>query len=200
MHRNIRFMGSAALAVFGLVAPRAGASTAASSTYTVEQLGSNSYQYDFTLTNTGTTPIGTFWFGWLPGYDLLPSIPSRVISPAGWTGNHEEEGFTGSTSSVEWDSTSLLQPGQTMSGFAFDSNDAPGTIAGPSYYFQIPVATTYVYSGPFESGTPGSLLPQAVAAPEPGTLSLLSLTAAGLLVRRRRQCQRVGAALQEACN
>ena len=186
MHRILTFVGSAAaaLAFFQL---RANAATSATATYTVQQLDSNTYEYDFTLNNTGTTPIGTFWFGWLPAYDLLPTIPTSVTSPSGWTGNHEEEGFTGSTSSVEWDTTNYLQAGQSLGGFAFDSHDTPATIAGPSYYFQLPVATTYVYSGPFETGTAGSLVSQQVAAsPEPGTLSLLSLAAVGLLARRRK--------------
>src|SRR5258706_349712 len=54
----------------------------ASATITPSQLGPSSYEYAMTLTNTGTTPIGTFWFAWFPGYDLLPHAPSAIKSPA----------------------------------------------------------------------------------------------------------------------
>ena len=41
--------------------------------------------YSITLNNTGTTPIGTFWFGWVPGNGFLSATPTDIGTPAGWT-------------------------------------------------------------------------------------------------------------------
>ena len=44
------------------------------------------YHYSVTVTDTGTTNVGTFWMGWIPGEDFLPSIPSSPPpTPAGWS-------------------------------------------------------------------------------------------------------------------
>ena len=79
--------------VFGLRAAPAQAALSASGTLSAQQLGPSSYKYSMTLTNTGTTPIGTFWFSWIPFYDLLPSSPTEVSSPPGWIGTPMHEGF-----------------------------------------------------------------------------------------------------------
>src|SRR5258706_13895128 len=34
------------------------------------------FNYELTLTNTGTTNLGTFWLAWVPGADLLPMTPT----------------------------------------------------------------------------------------------------------------------------
>lgn len=44
------------------------------------------YNYTVTLQNTGTTPIGTFWFAWTPPpheYNFLPHVPTAISGPAG---------------------------------------------------------------------------------------------------------------------
>src|SRR5262249_39462050 len=80
--------GAVAFLMLGLMLP-ANAAITASATYTGNQISPGIYEYSITLQNTGTTNIGTFWFGWIvypPIYDLLPSIPQNVSSPPGWTG------------------------------------------------------------------------------------------------------------------
>src|SRR5206468_5637695 len=42
------------------------------------------YHYDITVTDTGSTNVGTFWFGWIPGFNFLPATPSAASSPSGW--------------------------------------------------------------------------------------------------------------------
>src|SRR5690348_414067 len=49
------------------------------------------FDYTISLTNTGSSNIGTFWFAWTPPgmpteYDFLPSLPSSITQPAGWLG------------------------------------------------------------------------------------------------------------------
>jgi hypothetical protein len=136
-----------------------------------------------TLTNTGTTPIGTFWFAWFPGYDLLPHAPSLIKSPAGWTGTNEPD-FIG-TASAQWvNTTTPLQPGQALSGFKFDTIDAPAVIGGTSG-FGPPVEFSYVYIGAPETD-PGFPFTPVTVTPEPATLTLLLAAPAFLLRRGRR--------------
>src|SRR5262245_41327200 len=85
------------------------------------------------IQNTGTTTVGTFWFAWIPGEDFLPSLPSDVLSPPGWYGY--VIGGIYDSYSVEWyayDPSYNLQPGQTLSGFGFTSDDSPQVLQGIS--------------------------------------------------------------------
>jgi hypothetical protein len=110
--------------------PAAG-SISASGTISEQQLGTNSFEYSLTLTNNGTTPIGTLWFAWIPAYDLLPTAPTAITSPAGWTGINAPDDF--GVASVQWvNTTTPLQPGQSLGGFRFDTPDSPGVLAGTS--------------------------------------------------------------------
>lgn len=162
---------------------RAEAGITASSTISSQQLGPNSYQYSLSLTNTGTTPIGTFWFGWVPGYDLLPNAPTSVSSPAGWSGGEVADYY--GVGSVQWVTTSSpLQPGHTLSSFEFTSPDAPSALEGTS--FGLPVKYSYVYIGAPETD-PGFLLTaQTASVPEPASLFSLAAGAALVLCRPRR--------------
>ena len=172
--------GTLALAFVGSPAH---AALSASSTISQRQVGAGSYEYTLTLTDTGTTPIGTFWFGWIPGYDLLPHAPTSIVSPAGWTGTNAADYF--GVASARWVNTvTPLQPGQSLSGFKFDSPDS-NVITGTSSFFGEPIAQSYVYIGAPESDAGFALTP-AVVTPEPTALALLALPVT-LLLRRRRQ-------------
>jgi hypothetical protein len=158
------------------------AAIGASATIQSAQLGPDSYEYSLTLTNTGTTPIGTFWYAWIPGYDLLPSAPTAIASPAGWTGINAPD-FYG-TASVQWVNTaSPLQPGLSLSGFKFDTPDPPSAIGGISA-FGLPVNYSYVYIGAPQTD-PGAFLQPTTVTPEPGGLAFLAL-AGGIALGRRR--------------
>src|SRR5438046_212869 len=103
------------------------AAITASASYTGNQISPGVYEYSITLQNTGTTNIGTFWFGWVvfpPIYDLLPHIPQSVSSPAGWTGAGLNDSIYGGYS-AEWTSTtSPLLAAPTLSGFKVDPLDS----------------------------------------------------------------------------
>lgn len=165
-----------------LVSSSASAALSASATITRQQLGANSFEYSLTLTDTGTTPIGTFWVAWVPGYDLLHTAPTSIVSPAGWTGQNAPDAF--GVASAQWvNTTSPLQPGHSLSGFTFDTPDSDVT-TGTSNFFGLPIDQSYVYIGAPETDPGFTLRPTAV--PEPASLALLAAPAILLLRRRRR--------------
>jgi len=181
MRRKITSAVVAGLLV-ALASSTAEAALSASATITRQQLGPTSYQYSLTLTDTGTTPIGTFWFGWIPAYDLLPSAPTSISSPTGWTGTNAPDVF--GVASARWvNTTSPLQTGQTLSGFTFTTPDSNIT-TGTSSFFGLPIDQSYVYIGAPEADPGFALTPTVV--PEPVSFSLLAAPAMLLLARKRR--------------
>jgi hypothetical protein len=115
------------------------------------------FNYNVTVTNTGTTPLGTFWFGWLPGEDFLPSVPSSIVNPSGWANSIQGGGNSVDGSSIQWVAQSSgadIAAGQSLSGFDFSSADSPTVLAG--FSTQHPgshAMTSFVYGGaPFSDG------------------------------------------------
>ena len=160
-------------------------------TYTSQQITDNSYQYTFTLNNTGTTDIGTLWVGWIAGSpgitqpsNLLLNNPNAGAAP-GWTGFSVHNGTGGF--SVEWfDTDTPLPPGQSLTGFTMTTADSPTYLAGPSFLGPtVPVRSSWIFIGPSQDGTdtsdPGSSL-LAATVPETTTAFLLS---AMIFLRRR---------------
>lgn len=118
------------------------------------------YNYGVTLTDTGTTKLGTLWFSWLPGEGFLPSSPSNFTSPAGWSAALTNgPGGTADGFSIQWVAQSAsadLAPGNSMGGFGFSSADSPAVLSGSSpAHPASPILTSTVYSGmPFsDAGT-----------------------------------------------
>ena len=155
---------------------------AASATLTPTQLGPTSYRYDITLHDTGSTPIGTFWFSWVPGADFMPTAPSNISSPEGWSAFSEGGGGSDGYS-IQWTTPSPIAAGTSLSGFQFDSATTPSQMAGQSPFFRSSaVGTSFVYSGgPFSDG--GSEFVATTVVPEPASLG--GLAAAALLLLRR---------------
>ncbi|HEX4794172.1 MAG TPA: hypothetical protein VH370_10290 [Humisphaera sp.] len=108
------------------------------------------YHYDITLTNTGFNGIGTFWLGWVPGGDFLPTLPLSTAGPTGWgSGNVVGSGNAFDGASIQWIAapTNPLPTGHSLSGFAFTSSDSPTTLAGLVHGTGLPILTSFVYSG-----------------------------------------------------
>ncbi len=186
--RNVAVAISVVIGAMTLAPNVARAAIGASISYTAQQLGSGSYQYSATLTNTGTTNIGTFWFGWVvypPVYDLLPSVPTSVTAPAGWTGAGLNDSFYGGYS-TEWTTTTApLAPGQSLSGFTFVSPDSPTVMASTSPVFPLFRSdTSWVYIGASQAD-PGLRLQPTQITPEPATAALSAMALLPLLMRRR---------------
>jgi hypothetical protein len=80
------------------------------------------FQYSLTLTNTGSNPINAFWYGWTQGSFNLPSVPTSIAGPTGWTA-------TTSSDSVQFGNStgSAIAPGSTGS-FTFESTSDPAAL------------------------------------------------------------------------
>ncbi len=137
------------------------------------------YHYAVTLTDTGTTTLGTFWFAWTPGEDFLTSSPGTVKSPKGWTdtitGGGSGDGFA-----IQWVAGSTakeVQPGAMRKGFSFVSADSPESINGDSQFFpSTPVETSFVYAGQPFSDAGFQLVAPPVASTLRGFLDKLTAT------------------------
>ncbi len=154
----------------------------ASATFSSQPAGLN-FDYTLTLNNNSppSTPIETFWFGWVPGEDFLTTSPISVQPPSGWTdtitGGGLNDGFA-----IEFvTSTAPLNPGSSLT-FQFQTADSPAAVAGDSpFYPTTPVGTSFVYQGsPFASPSE-SIVAQPV--PEPSALTLLLLGSVPLAAR-----------------
>lgn len=109
------------------------------------------YNYDLTLTNTGTTPLGTFWFAWVPSGDLLPVVPSNPKNPANWSDTVLGSGNALDGASIQWVANSpgaALAPGQSLGGFDFSSTDSPAILAAAApAHPAFKALTSFVYGG-----------------------------------------------------
>jgi hypothetical protein len=125
-------------------------SESASASIAFTQLDPTTYKYSITLSDSGTTPIGTFWFSWVPGEGFLPDIPT-FVAPQGWSAQVTDGTPPANGYSILWlanDQPSGLQPGQSLGGFSFTSHTAPATVFGTSpIHPPSPVTTSTVYSG-----------------------------------------------------
>jgi hypothetical protein len=127
--------------------------------------GAPAYHYAMTVTDTGTTNVGTFWFAWIPGGDFLPSTPSAVSDPSGWSDTLTGSGDSSDGIAIEWVATAnAITPGHSLSGFDFTSADSPSVLAGdaPTAAPGTPVLTSFVYGGgPFSDAGFKFLVTQA---------------------------------------
>jgi hypothetical protein len=152
--------------------------------------GGGGYNYTITLNNTAasTSPIGTFWYSWIPGEDFLPSSPTSVQPPTGWTDTITHVPVATDGYAIEFTaSTSLITPGSSLA-FKFSSPDSPVAIVRNSPFYlttPTPVGTSFLYGGttPF-SGASAEIVVQSV--PEPSSLGLLMAGAIGLLAKPRQ--------------
>jgi hypothetical protein len=165
---------------------RAQGTIAAVGTFTDTPNGSGGYNYVINLqNNSASSVIGTFWLGWIPGGFFLPSDPSSVTPPAGWTDTTPTSSGRYSIEFTDNSGTAAIPAGGSLN-FGFASVDTPATVAGPSAVAGEPVGESTLYSG--NSAFSGSSLQFAVTpAPEPSTIALLVAGSLGLLFASRRK-------------
>lgn len=142
------------------------------------------YSYTISVNNTGTTPIGTLWFAWIPGQNYLTSTPIAITSPAGWTSSVIG---SGANQSIRWTTSSLTQDidaGGSLAGFSFTSAMSPTQLAGNSPSFPgTPVTTSFFYSGGAFSDAGFRFVASVIPAPG----SAAALAGAIILASRRRR-------------
>ena len=160
----------------------------------VDPLGPSLWQYSITLHDTGTTPIGTFWFSWVPGEGFLASLPSSIESPAGWTDMQTNGPPPGDGYSIQWVASSpasALMPSASLKGFSFESSEAPSSVFGDSVIHPgTPVSTSTVYSGAPLVGPEFIFAATPVPEPSAWAMLLVGFVALGFLGFRRNRAQR----------
>jgi PEP-CTERM motif len=190
------FFGLATLIVAGLLATvNSKGSEIATATISDTEISPGEFQYNLTLDDTGTTTIGTFWFGWVPGDNFMPADPTDITSPAGWQDMVTNGGPSGGFA-IQWTAKTPandLAAGNTLLGFSFDSSLTLAQLEKDSSGHPTdPVDTAFVYSGEPFSDAGFQLTAHAVATPEPST-TLITAFGFGLialgsaLVRRRKK-------------
>lgn len=111
---------------------------------------SQSHRYTIVLENTGTTPVGSFWFSWLPGEGYLPDQPT-FASPAQWAAQLTDGPLPANGYSILWQVTSVVAsilPGH-LDAFTFTSTVTPAVLfANSTIHPPTPVTTSVVYVGP----------------------------------------------------
>ena len=178
----------------GLSAPPAIASGIDASAVLTSKPAGGDFDYSITLTNSSASPnpIGTFWFGWVPGADFMPTKPSNITTPTGWvelvTNGGPSDGF-----GIQFvDKTGpLLAPGSSLSGFGFTSASTPAQLAGDSpFYPDTPATTSFVYNGAHFSNFSDQFVVSVSSVPEPSSLILGLFGAAtsfGYLLFKKRK-------------
>lgn len=167
------------------------ASEIASAVISSTQLTPTTFQYTMDLTDAGTTNIGTFWFSWVPGQGFLDSAPLGFEAPPNWTAVQTDGPPPLDGYSIQWVAMAgdELTPGESLSGFTFDSTLTPQDLAGiSSIHPGTPILTSFTYSGaPFSDPGFSFVVTEAAIAPEPTTCFLFGVGFIGLaFVRRRR--------------
>lgn len=139
--------------------------------------GSGPFTYQATLTDTGTTDIGSVWYAWTPGFNYLPSRPTSASGvTAGWT-------TTIPANSIQFVGGSLT-PGQSAV-FDFTTADSPTALEGTSG--GTPIGTSVAYSGGLFSDGGVTFVANVASAPEPSSLALLAASGAGWVAMRLRR-------------
>jgi hypothetical protein len=182
----MRCLGMAALGVILALAGTAGAQEMASATIIQTGTDGSNFDYAIQLTDTGQTTIGSWWYGWIPGYNFLASTPTVTSNPTGWTDSVIPGYAPYAGASVQWFASgpaSYIQPGGSVT-FDIRTPDDLTTMTGPSPYGfgYYDSGDSYVYSQGLEADSGGFL---EVIAPEPTGISLIAVSAAFALKRRR---------------
>jgi hypothetical protein len=151
-------------------------------TGTVSSSGSGPYDFILSFSDgaTATAPIGSVWYAWVPGFFYLPSAPTTVSAPAGWSATIANNGANSSIQFVASSAADYITPGHSLSGFGFTATFSPAQLAAAPNS-----GVSFVYAAGLFSDAGQQFTVQAV--PEPSTLALLMLGATGSWLIGRRK-------------
>ena len=148
---------------------------------TISGSGSGPYTYNLSFSDApgSTSPIGSVWSGWIPGFFYLPGVPTSASAPAGWTAN-----LSGTLNSIQFTANSPANDipiGGSLSGFSYHAAFSPAQLAAASNS-----GLSVAYSGGLFSDAGYTFTVQSVVVPEPSTLTLVVCGAIGLCLVGRR--------------
>ncbi len=105
------------------------------------------FHYTITLSSHEQDAIHTFWYSWVPGKNFLPTSPTNLQPPAGWTAKVTHDSSTDGYG-IQWVTTGAGLTASAPLAFGFDSTDTPDTLAGAStIYPTFAVGTSFYYKG-----------------------------------------------------
>jgi hypothetical protein len=150
---------------------------------TISGSGAGPFNYSLTFSDaaSATSPIGSVWYAWVPGQFYLPTTPSSASAPNGWTANI-------SGNSVQFIANSAandIAPGHSLSGFGYQASFSPSQLAAAPNS-----GVSVAYSGGLFSDAGNTFTVQAVAVPEPSSLTLMLCGSAAFLMAMGR-CSRL---------
>ena len=145
---------------------------------TIGGSGSGPYVYTLTFTDAAgaTSPIGSVWYAWIPGFFYLPGIPTSASAPAGWTATIVSDSVRYVASSP----ANYISAGQSLSGFGYQATFSPTQLAAAANS-----GKSDAYSAGLFSDGGNIFMVQGV--PEPSGQMLLLSGATTLWLNRRRK-------------
>ena len=176
----------------GLAAGSLQAQGTLSATATLTETGTagSEFEYSLLLDNTGSNPINALWYGWIQFAFDLPSSPTSITAPSGWTGTADGKSIKFANSSGS------AIPSGGFGTFTFESTSSPtamttGSNGGAPTGDSVAYGTVSAMSSSEENmaGVASApFAPTLTATPEPSTLGLMVTGLAGMsawLVKRR---------------
>ena len=147
---------------------------------TISSSGAGPYVYSLTFANAAgaTSPVGSVWYAWIPGFFYLPGTPTSASAPVGWTA-------TVSGNSVQYvasSSANYITAGQSLSGFGYQATFTPAQLAAAANS-----GVSVAYSGGLFTEPSQTFTVQPAAVPEPSAPTLLLSGAACLWLIHRRK-------------
>lgn len=157
---------------------------------TIVGSGSGPYTYDLTFSDAGgaTNSIGSVWYAWVPGGFFLPSAPTTVSAPAGWTATIAN-GVTGSSIQfVASLAANNIAAGSSLSGFSYTATFSPAQLAAAANSGE-----SVAYHAGLFSDAGNTFTVQAVPEPSAALLLLASglVWASGRRALRHTLCSTV---------
>jgi len=138
---------------------------------TISGSGSDPYTYSLSFSDAAdsTSPVGSVWYAWTPGFEYLPGGPTGAAAPAGWTATISGDSIQFVANSPAND----IQAGSSLAGFSYQAAFSPAQLAAAANS-----GVSVAYSGGLFSDAGDTFTVETV--PEPSTLALLICGATGL--------------------
>jgi hypothetical protein len=147
---------------------------------TVAGSGAGPYIYNLTFSDAAgaSSPIGSVWYAWIPGFFYLPGTPVSALAPVGWTA-------TIAANSIQFVASSpanAITAGHTLSGFSYQATFSPAQLAAAPNS-----GVSVAYSSGLLSDAGQTFTVQTAIVPEPSGATLVIFCASILWIIRRHK-------------